>query len=102
MGVVTLDSDLGIEHCAALKQALGEHLDAPQRAVDAGAVERIHTASLQLLVAWWRDRSLAGRPTRWEACSDALRSAAGTLGLDAALDLDKDTAQQPPAVENPA
>lgn len=102
MGVVTLDNDLGIEHGTTLKQTLANHLDAPRRLVDASAVGRVHTAGLQLLAAWWRDRSDAGRVTRWAACSPTLRAAIGTLGMNAALDLDKDVPQHPHAVENPA
>ena len=102
MDVVTLDSDLGIEHCAALKEALAGHLDASQRQVDAGAVRRVHAAGLQVLVAWWRDREAAGCRTQWAACSETLHAAATTLGLDAALGLDGGAAQQPHAVEDPA
>lgn len=102
MGIMTLDSDLGIEQCVALKETLAEHLDAPQRQVDAGAVERVHTASLQVLAAWWRDRDAAGHRTEWTACSEPLQAAAGTLGLEAALGLDRDASRQPHAMEDPA
>ena len=102
MGVMTLDSDLGIEHSVALKETLAEHLQAPQRQVDAGAVERVHTASLQVLAAWWRDRDAAGHRTEWTACSEPLQAAAGTVGLEAALGLDRNTSRQPHAMEDPA
>lgn len=100
MAVATLNQDLGIEACVELKQMLAGHLDAPQLQLDAGAVERVHTASLQLLAAWWLARTAARHQTTWSACSDALRSAAGTLGLSAVLGLDGG-AQQPITGEDP-
>lgn len=87
MAVAILDRDLGIEACTALKEALAAELHAPQVALDAGGVERVHTAGLQLLAAWWRAREASGLETGWTACSDTLRKAAATLGLDHALGL---------------
>ena len=94
MGLVTLDSDLGIERCATLKEALAAELEAPSRRVDGGAVERVHTAGLQLLAAWWRAREAAGLETGWAACSDALRAAATSLGLEHALGMGPAPAQR--------
>ena len=88
MAVATLDRDLGIEASGALKEALAAHLQAPSVEVDASGVERVHTAGLQVLLAWWRDRAAAGLQTRWSGCSDVLRSAAATLGLVTAIGLD--------------
>lgn len=88
MAVATLDRDLGIEASSALKEALAAHLSAEQVALDGGAVERVHTAGLQVLLAWWRARETSGLQTRWSACSDTLRSAAATLGLCSAIGLD--------------
>lgn len=99
MGLVTLDSDLGIARSAELKELLAEHLHAKKRLVDAGAVEQVHTASLQLLAAWWRDRRAAGRTTGWAACSTPLRTAAWTLGLEKALELHVGVPHASPAME---
>jgi len=102
MGVVTLHSDLGIEHCAELKDALAPHLAGAECTVDGGSVGRVHAASLQLLTAWWRDRGAAGLRTEWSACSDTLREAARTLGLEAVLGLVPATTQQQKMVEEGA
>lgn len=99
MGVVTLDSDLGIERCATLKEALAAHLAESPREVDGAAVERVHSAALQLLTAWWRQRDADGLETGWSACSATLRAAAGTLGLDTALGLGPASEQQRNTVE---
>src|SRR5690554_1873746 len=102
MGALKLDSDLGIEGCSALKQALSGHLDAPSLELDGADAARIHAASLQLLAAWWRARDAAGHETRWTACSESLRDAARILGLEAALGLAAAPAQPQPAEEEPA
>ena len=52
MAVATLDRDLGIDASGALKTALAAHLHAPSVELDAGGVERVHTAGLQVLLAW--------------------------------------------------
>lgn len=88
MDIAILDRDLGIEACGTLKEALAANLQAPRLALDASGVERVHTAGLQLLVAWWRAREASGLETGWTACSDTLRAAAATLGLGDAIGLD--------------
>jgi anti-anti-sigma regulatory factor len=52
--------------------------------IDAGAVERIDTAALQLLHAFGRERRAAGRELRWGDPSAAFRGAATVLGLSLA------------------
>lgn len=100
MGVVTLEPDLGIERCEALKATLAAAAG-PLR-VDGGAVERVHAAGLQVLVAWHLARDAAGQDTAWSACSDALRAAARTLGLEAALGLAEAPEHRQQPVENAA
>lgn len=81
-----MQSDLGIESSAGLKDMLAAHVavDAPI-AVDAASVQRVHTASLQVLAAWWQARSLHARETRWADIGEPLRTAARTLGLERTL-----------------
>ena len=55
--------------------------------IDASAVERIDTATLQLLVAFVRDLRADARVVEWTDCSPVLRRAAHALGLAVALDL---------------
>lgn len=102
MAVATLERDLGIEACIALKDALAADLHTPQIMIDAGGVERVHTAGLQLLVAWWRAREATGLDTGWAACSDTLRSAATSLGLTTVIGLDGTAEPQTHNGEDPS
>ncbi|MBS7457250.1 STAS domain-containing protein [Coralloluteibacterium stylophorae] len=89
MTAVDLGADLGIEAAAELKARLSAHLASECGVVLAAEnVERVHTASLQLLSAFVRDRRKAGLRTDFEACAPPLREAARLLGLDVHLGLD--------------
>lgn len=86
MDTVTLQSDLGIESSAGLKDMLAAHVDVDAPiAVDGAGVQRVHTASLQVLAAWWQARTLHARETRWADIGEPLRAAARTLSLEPAL-----------------
>jgi len=88
MHSLSLGNDLGIEHCAVLKQRLGDDLQQPALLMlDGSATTRVHTASLQLLCALFRTREQAGLDTQWVAASPILREAARLLGLSASLGL---------------
>jgi len=88
MDSLLLDPDLSIETCTVLKQRLDTELKQPALLLlDGSAIERVHTASLQLLCALFRTRQHAGLDTGWIAASLALREAARLLGLSAALAL---------------
>jgi len=83
-----LDSNLGIEACADLKQHLADHLLHPEPLhLDGSAIERVHSASLQLLYALIRSRQHAGLETCWVGASPILREAARLLGLSTELGL---------------
>jgi anti-anti-sigma regulatory factor len=70
---------------------LAERLDESGNVqIDAAGVERIDTATLQLLAAFVRDLHTDGRQVEWVECSEALRRAAGSLGLQNALGLAND------------
>ncbi len=74
----------------ALKATLAPLLEQPQDVViDASAVQRIDTATLQLLVAFVVTRAAAQRAVRWRAPSEALVSSAARLGLVVAMRLDE-------------
>jgi anti-anti-sigma regulatory factor len=82
MASVDLGPDLGIESAAELKDKLKPHVAKAKSVVlAAGDVRRVHTAGLQLLVAFVQARQQAGRDTRIDPCSDTLRDAASLLGL---------------------
>lgn len=55
--------------------------------VDGGAVERIDTAGLQMLLAFARHHANRGRPVKWTAVSPELRRGGQLLGLSALLGL---------------
>ena len=72
----------------ALQAELADRLDesGPVQ-IDASAVQRVDTATLQLLAAFVRDLRADARLVEWTECSAALRRAAHSLGLTSALDL---------------
>jgi ABC-type transporter Mla MlaB component len=81
-----LQADLGIEHVAELQAALAPHLatEAPLE-LDGSQVRRVHTAGLQLLHAFVRERAGAGRSTTLTQASPALDEAVRLLALEASL-----------------
>jgi ABC-type transporter Mla MlaB component len=88
---LSLQADLGIEHVAELQAALLPHLDDDQPLALAGdRVQRVHTAGLQLLHAFVRDRAARGCITTITLASPTLAAAARQLAL--ALSLGVDTA----------
>ena len=103
MSAVPLGDDLGIEAATDLKQQLSAHLAQSDLMLDAAAVKRVHTASMQVLCTFVRERQQAGRKTGFTAISPALSDAARLLGVAAQLGFppnDKDSNKQ--AVENAA
>lgn len=87
-GVLALNAECTLAEAEALKTGLAALLDEPATVtLDAGAVQRVDTAALQLLAAFVRDRRLGGLATHWRACSPAMESAARLLGMDAMLSL---------------
>ena len=80
--VLHLAAQCGIRDCAALRQELLSLLDVPAPvAIDAGAVRRAATTTLQLLFAFERDRGARGLQVSWTARSPAFAQAASHLGL---------------------
>jgi anti-anti-sigma regulatory factor len=77
-----------LRNVTALQDELAERLDESGTVqIDASAVERIDTASLQLLAAFVRDLRADHRLVEWTGCSAVLRRAAHSLGLTGALEL---------------
>jgi anti-anti-sigma regulatory factor len=77
-----------IRDVTAFQAELAERLDegGPVQ-IDGSGVERVDTATLQLLAAFVRDLRAEARAVEWIECSPALRRAAGSLGLESALSL---------------
>lgn len=83
---ITLAADLGIEHADALKDDLMVALATDQAVViDGASVERLHSAAIQVLCAFVRDRQSAGLEVQWGSTSQCLREAAELLGVDRML-----------------
>jgi anti-anti-sigma regulatory factor len=103
MSAVPLGADLGIEAASDLKQQLVPHLAQPQPLLlDAGTVQRVHTASLQVLCTFFREREQAGRATAFAGSSPAFRDAARLLGLAERLGLSPSDNNDSKTVENAA
>ena len=94
MNAVPLGGDLGIEAAADLKILMAPHLAEPRPLLlDAGQVQRVHTAGMQVLCTFVRERRSAGYETRFVGASEGFVDAARLLGLDAHLGLDLDQPQ---------
>lgn len=85
-GSLALAADCSLPQAAALRAKLARLLTrASTVTLDAGAVTRIDTASLQLLTAFVRDRRNRGRAVVWRNLPPAFHEAAGLLGLSTVL-----------------
>jgi anti-anti-sigma regulatory factor len=79
---------MSLRDVTAFQAELAERLDDSGTVlINASGVERIDTATLQLLAAFVRDLRADARVVEWTECSAALRRAAHVLGLTSALDL---------------
>jgi len=103
MSAVALGGDLGIEAAVDLKQQLAPYVVQAQPLVlDARSVQRVHTASVQVLCTFVRERQRAGYDTSFADSSDTFRDAVRLLGLTAQLGLSAAPDQHQNKVENPA
>lgn len=87
--IVVLASNCSVKDAAALKTSLcacSNHGDAVT--LDVSAVERVDTATMQLLCAFVRDRSDRNQSVTWRGESAALQDAVRLLGVGALLGLD--------------
>lgn len=92
--LLSLPTDLGIESAAELQRELRNALDEDGEVVlDAQDVSRIHTAAVQLLCLFARDRRDAGHEFSWRGePSEAMRAAANLLGATTLLSLARESA----------
>ena len=85
---IALASNCTVKDAAGLKDALLQLLDEPGTvAIDAKSVERIDTATIQLLCAFVRDRSQRNSNVTWVGAPQPLLDAARLLGVGALLSL---------------
>ena len=74
---------LSVAQARALHAQLGQVLAPPSSLVlDAGQVEQVDTAAMQVLAGFCRHLKQQGAPMRWRAVSPALQQAGHLLGLD--------------------
>ncbi len=83
-----LQADLGIEQVADLQEVLQRHLDDEVLELSGADVRRVHTAGLQLLLAFIRDRAARGHVTKITLPSPTLVDAARQLALAESLGVD--------------
>lgn len=80
---VELPADLGIENAVSLREQLEAVLDDEQPVeLAGGGVQRLHTAGLQLLALFCRERRKHGRAVVWHGPAPMLAGAARLLGLE--------------------
>ena len=86
--VIHLPSELAIEDAASLREELLTHVDDEAPVIlEAADITRIHTAALQQLCLFCRDRRAAGRSVHWSRPSPALVDAAALAGATRLLAL---------------
>lgn len=85
---VTLSSNCTVKDAAALKRALCAVLETSDTVtLDVCGLERIDTATMQVLCAFVRQRVAAARAVKWLGVSEVLREAARLLGVQSLLSL---------------
>jgi ABC-type transporter Mla MlaB component len=94
-GVFALAAECTIADIAPLQVSLTRLLEHPSPVtLDVNAVQRIDTASMQLVAAFVRERESHGRQIEWRGSAPVFGSAARLLGLASMLHLpDSDTEQ---------
>lgn len=90
---LSLQADLGIEQVADLQATLQSHLDDATLELSGAEVRRVHTAGLQLLHAFIRERAARGLSTTITLPSPTLVDAARQLALAVSLGVDKDSGE---------
>lgn len=84
---VQLGESLTIEQATAMHIELGRHLHAKSVVLEAGALQRMDAAGLQLLAAFVRTAQARGVLVEWRSPAPVLCAAARHLGLGTVLRL---------------
>jgi ABC-type transporter Mla MlaB component len=88
--VVVLSANCSVKDAAALKVSLcAVAKESAAVTLDTSAVERVDTATMQLLCAFVRDRSSRNQGIVWRGKSQALSDAVRLLGVGVLLALDQ-------------
>jgi len=81
-GVLKITGTLDMESAAGLRDTLLDCLSQqPEVAIDLGEVEACDTASLQLLLAAWKEAGSLQKPFRFVAASNPVVATAAALGF---------------------
>lgn len=87
MTTISIGSHLGVEGAGELRERLLPHVRGKREVILATErIDRLHSAALQVLCAFVRDRARAGRATRIDAPAE-LGAAAELLGVAELLGL---------------
>jgi ABC-type transporter Mla MlaB component len=90
--VIVLAANCSVKDAAALKSSLCAVANQSVAVtLDTSAVERVDTATMQLLCAFVRDRSARNQSVVWRGVSQALKDAVRLLGVSALLGFDEVT-----------
>jgi ABC-type transporter Mla MlaB component len=85
---IALASNCNVKDAVELKQSLCHHVaDSAPVALEVGKVERVDTATMQLLCAFVRDRAAQQREVVWAGDTRVIRDAAHLLGVESMLAL---------------
>jgi phospholipid transport system transporter-binding protein len=84
---VGMPADFRIAEASEMHRQLRAALDGSAIVLDGGAVERVDTAALQLLVVFQHEARKRDRPVSWAAVSAPLHDAASQLALAQTLAL---------------
>jgi ABC-type transporter Mla MlaB component len=88
--VIVLAANCSVKDAAALKTSLcAVANESAAVTLDTSAVERVDTATMQLLCAFVRDRSARNQSVAWRGVSQALNDAVRLLGVAAMLGFDQ-------------
>jgi ABC-type transporter Mla MlaB component len=79
--IVVLAANCSVKDAAALKTSLCAIAKITDVTLDVSAVERVDTATMQLLCAFVRDRSGRQQNVNWRGESQALQDAVRLLGV---------------------
>jgi anti-anti-sigma regulatory factor len=86
---LALPAECAIASAPSLRASLLKRLADPANVqIDASAVQRIDTASLQVLGAFAHDRRAAGRASEWRGVPAGMTDVARLLGLTSILGFD--------------
>ena len=87
--VIVLAANCSVKDAAALKSSLCALAnESAAVTLDTSAVERVDTATMQLLCAFVRDRTARNQSVVWRGVSQALNDAVRLLGVSALLNFD--------------